>query len=227
MASQGNDLVTGSPTFLEDYEMQQGADLTEVAAYAAKRGTRLVGTAAARTSFGYKTEGLLWRDTTDGITYEVYDGEWEPIESPWIDYTPTWVGTIGNGTLIAKYCHAGYKKVKVRITLVWGSTTSGGAGNWSFGLPAGITASEDGEQIMVCKAFTTSSLNWSGTAIISAGGTAVTPFLPVNAESGNVAEVRNADGTGTIGTGRPLISGQYTFSVAGHNLVIYGEIETE
>jgi hypothetical protein len=221
------DSTDGHPVFAESKTPQFGSDLTQVAEFAATRGTRLVGATAGRTAFAYPTLGLLWRDTTDGFTYEWDGSGWEPIESPWIDYTPTWVGTIGNGTLIAKYCHAGYKKVKVRITLVWGSTTSGGAGNWSFGLPAGITASEDGEQIMVCKAFTTSSLNWSGTGIISAGGTSVTPFLPSNATTSSVVEVRNADGTGTIGTGRPLISGQYTFSTAGHNLVIYGEIETE
>lgn len=59
----------------------------------------------------------------------------------WTAYTPTWLTagagadpTLGNGTLIARYIKAG-KFVHVRIRLVWGSTTNGGSGDWTFSMP--------------------------------------------------------------------------------------------
>lgn len=46
------------------------------------------------------------------------------VFTTWASYTPTWTNlTVGNGTVVAKYCQIG-RTVFVRISLVWGSTTS-------------------------------------------------------------------------------------------------------
>ena len=58
----------------------------------------------------------------DGITYR---------ESA---YTPSWSGTLGNGTIVGYYTRVG-KKVDVVIKLVWGSTTSHAAASQAFALP--------------------------------------------------------------------------------------------
>jgi hypothetical protein len=53
----------------------------------------------------------------------------------WTTYTPTFTGlTVGNGTLVARYCQVG-KLVSVMIRLTFGSTTSIPGGFVQFGLP--------------------------------------------------------------------------------------------
>lgn len=57
----------------------------------------------------------------------------------WTTFTPTWTSTgttptLGNGTLTGKYIKIG-KLVIAQIYLKFGSTTSGGTGNWRFALP--------------------------------------------------------------------------------------------
>lgn len=54
----------------------------------------------------------------------------------WEPYTPTFVspGSLGNGTLTGSWGRSG-RWVGFRIALVWGSTTSGGAGAFQFTLP--------------------------------------------------------------------------------------------
>lgn len=59
--------------------------------------------------------------------------------SEWTPFACTWSSTetapaIGNGTLTAAYTRAG-DVITVDVHLIWGSTTSGGTGNWTFSLP--------------------------------------------------------------------------------------------
>lgn len=60
------------------------------------------------------------------------------IQAAWEAYTPTWGAptppTLGNGTLTGRYRRVG-KTVDYEVSLVAGSTTGGGTGQWSFGLP--------------------------------------------------------------------------------------------
>ena len=56
-------------------------------------------------------------------------------DAAWASYTPTWTNlTIGNGTVVAKWIKIG-KTVHVRISLVFGSTTSITASLPTFTLP--------------------------------------------------------------------------------------------
>jgi hypothetical protein len=70
-------------------------------------------------------------------------------QTAWQTYTPTWTATttnptLGNGTLTGAYKQIG-KTVFVRVKLSWGSTTTGGSGDWRFSLPV-TAASADGIQ---------------------------------------------------------------------------------
>lgn len=69
------------------------------------------------------------------------------IGSTWTPYTPTWTtsGTqpvIGNGALKGIWSRIG-DLVRVRITLILGSTSTVGTNTWAFGLPPGQVATYD------------------------------------------------------------------------------------
>ena len=59
----------------------------------------------------------------------------------WTSYTPQWTTTgggadpvLGNGSMIGKYISVG-KLAVVKLRLTWGTTTTGGSGNWQWTLP--------------------------------------------------------------------------------------------
>lgn len=73
----------------------------------------------------------------------------------WNTYTPTWTGSlappspaIGNGFLSGRYRRAG-TTLGLSGGMTYGSSTSAGNGFWSFGLPAGFTASSQAAQQIV------------------------------------------------------------------------------
>lgn len=57
----------------------------------------------------------------------------------WTSYTHGWTGTIGNGTIVAKYMRVN-KRITYRINLTWGSTTSHAASAQLFALPVAAHA---------------------------------------------------------------------------------------
>lgn len=116
------------------------ADLTEVAAYAAKVGNLKGGTTADMNALtgADRWEGLYFSSTTDGILYRSTGSAWAPRDSDWIVWTPTisaGAGTfsVGNGTLTARYRWQG-GRILWMFRLVLGSTSSIGT-NSSFTLP--------------------------------------------------------------------------------------------
>jgi hypothetical protein len=59
----------------------------------------------------------------------------------WQSWTPTWTNlTIGNGTLVAKYCQIG-KVVFFQLSLIFGNTTAIGSNAVQFSLPAETSTS--------------------------------------------------------------------------------------
>jgi hypothetical protein len=69
-----------------------------------------------------------------------------------ISYTPTWTSTgttpsIGNGTLTGSYMQVG-NLIAFTISLEFGSTTSGGTGNWRFALPFALNFNR---QSLICQ----------------------------------------------------------------------------
>jgi len=80
----------------------------------------------------------------------------------WTSYTPTWTSdsstpSIGNGSLTGRYKQIG-KTVFFNFKLTYGSTTTGGAGAWMFGLP--VTAYDANYQFPV--SILNSGLAWYG-----------------------------------------------------------------
>jgi hypothetical protein len=73
------------------------------------------------------------------------------IDSAWTSYVPVWTSqsnpqpAIGDGTITGYYKVIG-KTAFVRVKLNWGTTTSGGNGDWRFSLPVNA-ASADGVQL--------------------------------------------------------------------------------
>ena len=140
----------------------------------------------------------------------------------WQSWTPTWTcdntpPSVGNGTMIARYVQIG-KVVTVQMFLSFGSTTSGGTGNWHFTLPVQCVG---WEQQLVVKGYTNAG-NFVGSG--HAQGGSVTPYLPVSSSSCSMLVVRNTDATAAHGTGIPVAPGNYTFTTSG-NLVIFGTYE--
>lgn len=91
---------------------------------------------------------LVAGDTTALVTkFNDHRDALKALSEAWTAYTTTWSAptppAIGNGTLVAAYTQTN-KLVQFRINLTFGSSTSAGAGNWSFSLPvvphAAITA---------------------------------------------------------------------------------------
>jgi hypothetical protein len=69
-----------------------------------------------------------------------------------ISYTPTWTATttnptLGNGTLTGSYMQVG-NLIAFTISLEFGSTTSGGTGNWRFALPFALNFNR---QSLICQ----------------------------------------------------------------------------
>ena len=99
--------------------------------------------------------GEQGRLSVSGSNLYFHNGEqWKVVtidvdQTAWTTYTPTWTAattnpTLGNGTLTGAYKQIG-KTVFVRVKLSWGSTTTGGSGDWRFSLPV-TAASADGIQ---------------------------------------------------------------------------------
>lgn len=153
-------------------------------------------------------------DTGDAF---IWDGAAKrPFLDIWQTYTPTWTSafvapTVGNGSLVGTYAVYG-KTCFLNIYLLFGSSTAGGSGGWTFSLPPGITAAAAlAEYHGTAKAFTFGG-NVSGFSVIVASATTITGFLPANL-TGTYTEsqVQNADVSNASGTGVPVTAGSYTF----------------
>lgn len=123
MATTIFDPTTGAPIFLDSHAPDPAVNPSQVAAFAASVGTRLIGTTAERTAYDYAREGLAWWDTTlDALM--VYDGSgWTTLVRSG-SYTPSLNrATIGNGTVSGNYTRVG-RMVTVQGRFVLGSTSS-------------------------------------------------------------------------------------------------------
>jgi hypothetical protein len=97
----------------------------------------------------------VWVVVPPGRIYEVRRGDYPLGE--WHDYAPTWTSTgtqpvVGNGFFYGRYTLVG-KTVFARMILNFGSTTTGGTGDWRFGLPIACAAG-GGEVVGTGRAFT-------------------------------------------------------------------------
>lgn len=76
MASSSVDPTTGAPRFADDDAPDVAQNATEVALFAAKVGTRIIGTNAQRLAYPYARDGLSWWNTTDDKEYIHFGTDW-------------------------------------------------------------------------------------------------------------------------------------------------------
>lgn len=108
MASSSNDATTGHPIFDDADAPDLAVNPTEVAAFAAEVGTRLIGDTADRTAYTYAREGLGWYDTTLDTEYLHNGSGWVPARGysqeayTWsrsnVDLTPQYPELVADGT---------------------------------------------------------------------------------------------------------------------------------
>lgn len=163
--------------------------------------------------------------TTDNVEWVRVGGSWVP-QPAWTAYPCTWTAGgaatgIGNGTLTARSARVG-NVCHVRIALVFGATTNGGSGPFTFSLP--YVSGGAGEQELTVKATVSSGAVYAGVAPIGAGQGFCTPHAPADNTVSNLFAVQNAAVGGQPGTGVPLVGGAYTF-VGGSTLQIQGAYE--
>lgn len=208
------------------------ADLLQQQALDAAGATPTVRGANWRTSTVATVNGDGTITTTDGIVarrLEVYRnpapgdliavtvsgaGSWicwgrtttTPTDAPWTSYAPTWGAggtnpTLGNGTLTGRYALIG-KTCHIAIRLVPGSTTTFGAGTYTFTAP--FTAADDiveyvgGARLSAGSTYigqsvlgtNTNAINATfPTAATPASATNISPVTPVTLAAGHILRI--------------------------------------
>lgn len=141
------------------------------------------------------TEGSLWDDTVNDQLF-VYDGAaWVEFAGygPWKAYTPTWSGTLGNGTVTGAWRRNG-RSINFRAIVTWGTTTSHAAVIQTLTLPVGANAAYvGGHAIGTYTASNIATNTWSGTLIL---GTA--PSTVYGGGSVNLSGTAAAQPTNTV-----------------------------
>lgn len=98
-------------------------------------------------------------------------------------FTPTWVGssvnpTLGDGTITGHYQKIADKCYLFCIMLTYGSTSAAGTGFYSFGnLPFTVKTTSPAEQVVRAQIRDTGTTRFTASAILAAGGTAVTQVI--------------------------------------------------
>jgi hypothetical protein len=120
------------------------------------------------------------------MNQEIRD-QFNTMFAAWTSYTPAWTASttapvLGNGTIAGRYMKIG-RTVICHINLVTGSTTTYGAGNYSFSLP--VQAANAGASI-VGHAHLLGTDRWVGEIVISPNATTTSPFFNISATNTRV-----------------------------------------
>lgn len=110
------------------------SDITDLRPRLAFHGGRLTVTSTTRPAS--PTQGQEVYETDTGKVYRWTGTVWVEVgaDGAWTTYTPTWTGTIGNGTITGAYTKIG-RLVVFRFSITWGSTTTHPASEQRIGLP--------------------------------------------------------------------------------------------
>jgi hypothetical protein len=165
-------------------------------------------------------------DTAPGVV-QYWDGSaWQEYAGPpWLSYTPPWLAastnpTIGNGTIVGRYWLRN-KTCGFRIVITFGSTTNGGTGAYTFGLP--FQAASLANQY-VPGAFYAGAGFFQGLGLIVGGTGNLSPYAATSGTDTRLLVARNADSSGAVGTGIPTIPGSYSY-LTGNYLAVQGVYE--
>lgn len=130
----------------------------------------------------------------------------------WVEYTPVWAATgtapvIGNGSIQGWYLQQG-KLLQVQITMLFGSTTTFGTGQYTFGLPTNMVAATWTGLRQGCGSvygLDSGAAHQAGTVYIASAGTTVSAVSHAGAaEWGQAQPITwgNADGISLTATVR-------------------------
>lgn len=100
------------------------------------------GPTADRPTGSRRFDGKLFYDTTTKqlLMWNATAAAWLIVgQGTWTAYTPTWSGTLGNGTISGSYVRIG-QTVSWELGIVWGSTTSHPAANQTITIPLQIAS---------------------------------------------------------------------------------------
>lgn len=103
MAYSSLDPTTGAPEFADADAPDPAVNPSQVAAFAAQVGTRLIGTTAERTAYAYAREGLAWFDTT--------------LEQPFVHNGSGWVFGDGSSDAAAVTLGSGFATIDFTLTV--------------------------------------------------------------------------------------------------------------
>ena len=150
---------TGNPDITTN--LFEGVDSTNlITSYITARGDV---SASRFTTTGIISGGSVTSPTISGntLTASTLNLAGSQIDTLWSSYGVSWTSSgtapsIGNGSLTGFYKTIG-KTVFVRVKLNWGTTTSGGTGDWRFSLPVNAQ-SPDGVQFPC--SILDNGLNW-------------------------------------------------------------------
>jgi hypothetical protein len=159
--------------------------------------------------------------------YDATNSVWHMWDQVTQTFTPTFTTvsggpTVGNGTITGSYRRMG-RSCWIKVTFTMGSTSNGGVGNCTFGVPSAIAARNDTEQWIPMKMYTNGNAqNWICTAWFN--NVTISPYAPASQTNVSILPMRSCDASAAGGTGVPLVSGNYTLTT-GSNLVIEGVYE--
>lgn len=97
MAASSFNATTGAPEYADADAPDVAVNPTEVAAFAATVGTRLIGDNAAMIAYGYAREGLLWWDTDNDSEYRHNGTTWQLVYAADSSVSPT----LGSGWTVS------------------------------------------------------------------------------------------------------------------------------
>jgi len=147
-------------------------------------------------------------ETPTGATFntEIRD-QWNSVLDAWTTYTPGWTAAttnpvIGNGTITGRYLKVG-RTVHLAITLIGGSTTTWGAGAFSFAAP--FTSANSTVSYLGGARLSGSGSNdtWIGQASLGPNTTSVNATFPVSATNTRASNM-HATGPETHAAGSTL-----------------------
>lgn len=121
------------------------------------------------------------------LNAEIRD-QFNSMFAAWTAYTPVWTAAttnpvIGNGTILGRYMKIG-RTVIGHINLTMGSSTTYGAGDYSFTLPGAGAASGAS---LVGTAQLLAGSRWAGHVVLGSGGSTLSPFFSTSSTDTRLA----------------------------------------
>lgn len=177
-------------------------------------------TSSTRPASPFHGQFIRETDTRKLYVWNATQSAWDlvmdnEVFTDWANFTPTWSAvttppSIGNGSIVGRYKKIG-RVVHITIRLTWGSSTSGGTGNWQFSSFPEDRAITNNILPAQCLDSSPTGIAYPATALLTASGTP------------SVTRIGAHSATGAIGS----VSGTHPFSWGtGDVLILQGSYQS-